>query len=122
MDTELKIESWLNDCRPQTENKTKIDRMLRCWPPKTENKKKILDYLQRHRTMTMRQGFSMCNQPSEYVRRLRNEGYMIKTEWHKGVNGKRYGVYVLVEAEKKEDYPCECWRCVSRKIKNSVKL
>lgn len=60
-----------------------------------ENRQKILNYLQQHGRMTIREGLSLrINNPAEYVRRLRKQGFDIVTEWITLPNGKMYGVYI----------------------------
>ena len=65
----------------------------------SENEQKVLDYLNNHDHLTIRQAFIILdiNNPYDILMRLRNFGYNIPMAWKTTENNKRYGIYKLIQ-------------------------
>ena len=59
----------------------------------------VLDYLRQHGTMTTLEAVTRLYvmNPQQRIKNLRKRGYDIETEYVRSAEGKRYGVYVLLE-------------------------
>jgi len=62
-------------------------------------RKKILDYIERHGSITAREAFDRCgcNSPRKRISELREKGYPICDRWRQNEEGKRYKEYYLYE-------------------------
>lgn len=60
---------------------------------------KVLAYLREHGTMTTLEAVTnlYVMNPQMRIKKLRQRGYRIDTEYTRSADGKRYGIYVLQE-------------------------
>ena len=68
-------------------------------PRKKTQEDIVLDYLRRHGSMTTLEAVTKLYvmNPQMRIKKLRQRGYAISTEFTLSAEGKRYGIYVLQE-------------------------